>query len=120
MELGPCKPTKGGNGTVTNKYSWNNNANVIFLDQPVNVGFSYTGGKSPTTSDGAAEDVYAFLQLFISTYSKYSTLPFHVTGESYAGHYIPAIGHTILENNKLVEKKVVALEKINFVSMAIV
>ena len=119
MELGPCKPTKGGNDTVTNKYSWNNNANVIFLDQPVNVGFSYTGGKSPTTSDGAAEDVLAFLHLFISTYSKYSKLPFHVTGESYAGHYIPAIGHAILESNKLVEKKIVSLSKINFVSMAI-
>jgi len=34
MELGPCRPQEGGNGTVINQWSWNNRANVIFLDQP--------------------------------------------------------------------------------------
>jgi cathepsin A (carboxypeptidase C) len=65
----------------------------------VNVGFSYTEGKSPTNSDAAGEDVTAFLQLFLSTFKKYSTLPLHITGESYAGHYIPAIGNSILQSN---------------------
>ncbi|KAJ1344930.1 hypothetical protein BSLG_000445 [Batrachochytrium salamandrivorans] len=98
MELGPCRANPGGNGTTINKSSWNENANVVFLDQPVNVGFSHGDGKV-TDSEAAAADVYAFLQLFFQKYTKYSKLPFFVTGESYAGHYIPAIGKTISEGN---------------------
>lgn len=51
MELGPCFiPENGGkiasgppiNGTVWNPYSWNSQASIFFLDQPVEVGFSYS------------------------------------------------------------------------------
>ncbi|KAL2915598.1 hypothetical protein HK105_204783 [Polyrhizophydium stewartii] len=98
MELGPCQVNPGGNGTTINKSSWNENANIVFLDQPVNVGFSHGSGKV-TDSDAAAQDVYAFLQLFFQKYTKYAKLPFYVTGESYAGHYIPAIGKAISDGN---------------------
>ncbi|KAI8928975.1 Alpha/Beta hydrolase protein [Entophlyctis helioformis] len=98
MELGPCRVNPGGNGTTINKSSWNDKANVIFLDQPINVGFSYGEGKI-TDSDAAAADVYAFLQILFQKYSQFASLPFYVTGESYAGHYIPAIGKVISDSN---------------------
>lgn len=86
---------------VYNPYSWNNNASVIFLDQPVNVGFSYSDDKgtgSITNSVAAGKDVYAFLQLFFQQFPQYSTEnhKFHIAGESYAGHYIPAFANEIL------------------------
>ncbi|KAI9103325.1 Alpha/Beta hydrolase protein [Phlyctochytrium arcticum] len=99
MELGPCRVNQGGNGTTLNPHSWNNEANLIFLDQPINVGFSYTDGDQVSNTLDAADDVYAFLQLFITKYKKFSKLDFHVTGESYAGHYIPAIGAKIVNEN---------------------
>lgn len=34
MELGPCRVNMDGNGTSLNEYGWNDEANVIFLDQP--------------------------------------------------------------------------------------
>jgi cathepsin A (carboxypeptidase C) len=87
MELGPCIANKDGNGTTYNAYSWNSNANVIFLDQPTDVGFSYSeSGNGVSITTDAAADVYAFLQLFLAAYPKYAELDFHVTGESYAGH----------------------------------
>jgi cathepsin A (carboxypeptidase C) len=100
MELGPCRVNPGGNGTTFNPHSWTTNANVIFLDQPVQVGFSYSdNGKYPTNSDSAAEDVYAFMQIFLASFPKYAKNEFHVTGESYAGHYIPAIATKIMQEN---------------------
>ncbi|KAG2217560.1 hypothetical protein INT45_006727 [Circinella minor] len=103
MELGPCQLNQYGNGTVNNPYSWNNNASIIFLDQPINVGYSYGSGNVSDTPS-AAKDVYAFLQLFFKRFPDYSQLDFHVAGESYAGHYIPAIGAEVTKGNKQASK----------------
>ncbi|KAI8916377.1 Alpha/Beta hydrolase protein [Gorgonomyces haynaldii] len=99
-ELGPCRVDPSGNFTKINPWSWNNNASIIFLDQPVNVGFSY-GDEHVRTSQQAADDVYVFLQLFLNKYPQYANLDFHVMGESFAGHYIPAIGSKILDMKDL-------------------
>jgi cathepsin A (carboxypeptidase C) len=60
---------------------------MIFLDQPVQVGYSFTSGSTPNNTPDAAVDVYAFLQLFYSKFPQYSKLPFHMAAESYGGHY---------------------------------
>jgi carboxypeptidase C (cathepsin A) len=39
--LGPCRVTNATDGPAFFKESWNNNANIFFVDQPVGVGFSY-------------------------------------------------------------------------------
>lgn len=51
-------------------------------------------------SPAAAEDVYAFLTLFVGKFSKYRDSDFHISGESYAGTYLPNIGAVIHSNNK--------------------
>jgi cathepsin A (carboxypeptidase C) len=59
-----------------------------------------------TDTESAAKDVHAFLLLFLAKFPEYRELAFHVFGESYAGHYIPAIGREIAEGNRLhAEKK---------------
>lgn len=85
FELGPCTIQKDGLGTTNNPYSWNNKANMIFLDQPVAVGYSYTEGEQVSDTPQAAEDVYAFLQLFFKKFPEYSTQEFSVAAESYGG-----------------------------------
>ncbi|KAI9302187.1 peptidase S10, serine carboxypeptidase, partial [Cunninghamella echinulata] len=82
MELGPCRVNEHGNDTVSNPYSWNAAANVIFLEQPVNVGYSY-GKTKVKSSTESARDVYAFLQIFLSEFKEYAKSPFHISGESY-------------------------------------
>ncbi|KAJ1921986.1 hypothetical protein H4219_000333 [Mycoemilia scoparia] len=103
MELGPCRVTPDGNGTVTNENSWNNEAHIIFLDQPLNVGYSY--GSNVFNSIDAGKDINAFLQLFLETFPEYEKSPLHVFGESYGGHYVPAAGKAIHESNKAREQK---------------
>ncbi|OBA21648.1 hypothetical protein METBIDRAFT_32129 [Metschnikowia bicuspidata var. bicuspidata NRRL YB-4993] len=80
-----------------NPYAWNNNASVIFLDQPVNVGFSYSL-QSVTNTAAAAKDVYAFLELFFKQFPSFQKSDFHIAGESYAGRYIPLFSSEILHH----------------------
>ncbi|KAJ3063879.1 hypothetical protein HK102_008358, partial [Quaeritorhiza haematococci] len=114
MELGPCQVLPGGNGTKPNPHSWNSNANILFLDQPVGTGFSYSEHGGPSDTPEAAEDVYTFFQLFFTRFPEYANLDFHIFGESYAGHYIPQIAHSIHTHNTLAssghEKQVVPIK----------
>ncbi|SCU84275.1 LAMI_0C06898g1_1 [Lachancea mirantina] len=80
---------------VFNPYSWNNNATVIFLEQPLGVGFSY-GNEKVTSTRAAGKDVYIFLELFYQKFPLLRRNALHIAGESYAGHYIPQIAHEIV------------------------
>ena len=98
LELGPSSIDKNGQLHL-NPYSWNANASVIFLDQPVNVGFSYSSNTVSNTI-AAGKDVYALLTLFFKQFPEYAHQDFHISGESYAGHYIPAFATEILAHKK--------------------
>ncbi|KAF2034070.1 carboxypeptidase Y precursor [Setomelanomma holmii] len=98
MELGPASITKDQK-IKHNDYSWNANASVIFLDQPVNVGYSYSSGSVSNTV-AAGKDIYALLTLFFKQFPEYSKQSFHISGESYAGHYIPVFASEILSHKK--------------------
>lgn len=96
FELGPSSINKKLK-PVRNPFSWNSNASVIFLDQPVNVGYSYSS-QSISNTVAAGKDVYAFLELFFQQFPEYLHKPFHIAGESYGGHYVPAFASEILSH----------------------
>lgn len=96
FELGPAAINEKIK-LVNNPHSWNANASVIFLDQPVNVGYSYSG-SSVSNTVAAGKDVYALLSLFFKQFPEYAHQDFHIAGESYAGHYIPVFTHEILSH----------------------
>ncbi|KAF9036830.1 carboxypeptidase C [Panaeolus papilionaceus] len=101
FELGPCNVANEGKNTSHNPHSWNKNANIIFLDQPINVGYSYAdNGKTVSTSPVAGKDVYAFLELFLNRFPEYSKTPFHIAAESYGGTYAPNFASIIHKANK--------------------
>jgi cathepsin A (carboxypeptidase C) len=41
QELGPYLMSSHGNSTIHNEYGWNKKTNLLFVDRPVSVGFSY-------------------------------------------------------------------------------
>ncbi|KAH9615498.1 hypothetical protein KSS87_020901 [Heliosperma pusillum] len=103
LELGPFRVKSDGKTLYRNPYAWNNVANVIFLESPAGVGFSY-GNESTvyeqTGDTSTAKDAYIFLINWFERFPEYKTRDFYLTGESYAGHYVPQLAYTILENNK--------------------
>ncbi|CAJ2634918.1 unnamed protein product [Trifolium pratense] len=98
-EHGPFKPTRKGH-LVKNHYSWNREANMIYLDSPVGVGFSFSVNQSSyylVNDEMTARDNLLFLQGWFTKFPKYKNNDFFITGESYAGHYAPQLEQLILQ-----------------------
>ncbi|KAH7655146.1 Peptidase S10 serine carboxypeptidase protein [Dioscorea alata] len=103
VELGPLKVKRNGTGLEYNKYAWNKEANLLFLESPIGVGFSYTNTSSDLTKldDGfVAEDAYSFIVNWLKRFPQYQARDFYISGESYAGHYVPQLSELIYERNK--------------------
>ncbi|CAK8673770.1 uncharacterized protein LOC143469644 [Clavelina lepadiformis] len=98
-ELGPFYVKPDGNLGLNN-YSWNRIANVLFLESPAGVGFSKTDKPIPYNDEKTASDSFVFLQKFFEMYPHLQDRKFWITGESYAGHYIPTLATKIVEHNK--------------------
>jgi len=78
-----------------------NNANVLYIEQPAGVGFSYSDDPADyiTNDTRAAEDNYAFLQGFLQVFPEYVGRDLWLTGESYGGIYIPTLTAQILDGS---------------------
>ncbi|XP_059644759.1 serine carboxypeptidase-like 33 isoform X2 [Cornus florida] len=103
VELGPLRVNKNGVGLDFNKNSWNKEANLLFVESPVGVGFSYTNTSSDLTEldDGfVAEDAYNFLVNWLKRFPQFKTHDFFISGESYAGHYVPQLAELVYDRNK--------------------
>ena len=100
-ENGPCKVDAAGDNTFRNNFSWNANANLIYIDQPAGVGFSTASIYGYDSNEaGVAIDMYAFLQAFFADHPEWLNNEFYITGESYGGHYVPAVAHAVYVGNK--------------------
>ena len=56
-----------------------------------------------------SEDAYYFLQAFYKKHPEYAANPLFVVGESYGGHYAPAIAHKVFEENKNVPDGLISI-----------
>ncbi|KAJ4777805.1 Carboxypeptidase [Rhynchospora pubera] len=85
-----------------NEYGWDQVSNLIYVDQPVGTGFSYSTDNGDTCHDEncVSTDLYNFLQAFFTQHPEYADNDFYITGESYAGHYIPAFAGRVHQGNK--------------------
>lgn len=100
-ENGPFRPS--GNALVRNEYSWNKEANMLYLESPAGVGFSYSTDPSFYGGVGdsmTARDNLKFLQGWFAKFPRYKGRDLYITGESYAGHYVPQLAQRIVEFNK--------------------
>ncbi|KDP43980.1 hypothetical protein JCGZ_05447 [Jatropha curcas] len=85
-----------------NDYGWDKASNLIFVDQPTGTGFSFTTDDNDIRHDevGVSNDLYDFLQAFFKQHPELVKNDFYITGESYAGHYIPAFAARVHRGNK--------------------
>ncbi|CAI9104980.1 OLC1v1003786C1 [Oldenlandia corymbosa var. corymbosa] len=100
-ENGPFHITKDLS-LVWNNFGWDTVSNIIYVDQPTGTGFSYSSSDDDLRHDekGVSNDLYNFLQAFFKLHPEYAKNDFYITGESYAGHYIPALAGRINQGNQ--------------------
>lgn len=100
---------------VPRPYPWTSTHNVIYIDNPAGTGFSFTdddAGYARNQTD-VGRDLYAAVVQFMKLFPELQRNEFYVTGESYAGKYVPALTYTIHKMNPT------AKVKINLKGMAI-
>ena len=104
-ELGPFQFTGERDSTGLplmrdNPYAWTTVSSVLFLEQPAGVGFSYAVNGSTHSDDWIqSQNTYGFLLNWFKAYPEFAKNDFFITGESYAGIYVPTLANRILDGN---------------------
>ena len=99
-EVGPCRVTADAK-LRAERWAWNARANLLFVDQPAGVGFSYGSAIGHDHNEKeVADDMYGFVQEWMRKHEAYRFNKFFVVGESYGGHYVPAVAQRIFVANE--------------------
>ncbi|KAI0745691.1 Alpha/Beta hydrolase protein [Earliella scabrosa] len=111
---GPCRLNDDHTSVSLNPYSFNEVSNVLYIDQPVGVGFSY-GSRNITTTQAAAADMWEFLQIFFadSRFTKYQKNDFGLWSERYGGNLVSTFASYFLTQNDAIDAGTVSGVKIN-------
>lgn len=103
FELGPWLVTNSTAGPflAPNPYSWNRLFGLLFLDNPIGTGFSVAAAPAeiPRNQTAVSEHLWIALQKFFSSNPSFRSRPLYLTGESYAGKYVPSAGYYISRRN---------------------
>jgi len=92
----------GFSGTLSrNAYAFNNQAHVVFVDQPRYVGYSTGTGRKVTSSVAAGKDLVTFLLGWYRAFPEHAHRNLILASESYGGHYVPAWANAVLDHNEL-------------------
>lgn len=131
---GPCYVNPDSKSTTLNPWSWNNDANVLYIDQPVQTGFSYDELKvnpkgvtasqdalrTPQTSAVAARTLWAFMQVFLQEIPEVKSKSNAVSlwGTGYGGRWAPSFGAYFLKRSaaKAVNEVSIKVETIGVVN----
>ncbi|OEL13409.1 Serine carboxypeptidase-like 27 [Dichanthelium oligosanthes] len=112
-EVGPFRIRPDGQTLYLNRNSWNKAANLLFLESPAGVGFSYSNSSLDLYTAGDAKtalDSYTFLVNWLERFPQYKYREFYIAGESYAGHYVPQLAQIIYEKNKGIQNPTINLK----------
>lgn len=77
---------------------------MVYLESPTGVGFSYSDTRADYNDNSdqqTATDNLRFLLAFLKKFPRYVGRPLYLSGESYAGYYVPQLANQILTHGGL-------------------
>ena len=102
QEHGPYIIDDGATKFRINDFSWNKEVNMLYIEAPAGVGFSYCLEKDECVFDDdnqAVDNLYALLYFFNYKFPERKTNNLWLTGESYGGIYVPTLAYQIHQFN---------------------
>ena len=86
---------------IANEYPWNANASLLYIESPAGVGFSTAGVEADWAQNdmSQSEDLFKAVTMFFAAYPEYLPNDFYLSGESYAGIYLPYLGWQLYQSN---------------------
>ncbi|MBE7180467.1 MAG: hypothetical protein INR71_04510 [Terriglobus roseus] len=78
-------------------YAWSNLTNMLWVEFPIGVGFSQ-GEVTAKSEEEVAQDFLGFFKNFQKEFG-ISKFKIYITGESYAGRYVPYVASAMLDAN---------------------
>ncbi|KAI9658142.1 MAG: hypothetical protein M1831_003988 [Alyxoria varia] len=97
QENGPVVWQYGTRWPNKNPWTWVNETNMVWVEQPVGTGFSQ-GEPTATNQEQAAQQFLGFFRQFVDTFGVHNR-KIYITGESYAGYYVPYIADAMLNRH---------------------
>jgi len=90
-EHGPFVFDDGENVIKPNPEPWNKRANLLYIESPAGVGYSFAKTLDDRNHNDmtTSEDAFAALQSFFKAFTEYLPNDLYISGESYAGIYVP-------------------------------
>ncbi|KAL1915359.1 uncharacterized protein VTP21DRAFT_6817 [Calcarisporiella thermophila] len=102
LENGPIRinQTSSESSIYKNDASWNTYASVLYVDQPLGTGYSYTASNGLDRSlDQVAEHFMAFFDKFLDTFDSYKQADIYLVGRGFSGVFIPHFAQEMLKRN---------------------
>ncbi|CAL9095637.1 unnamed protein product [Musa acuminata var. zebrina] len=101
FELGPFLVSHDSPALRRNPASWNRRFGLLFIDNPLGTGFSVAPSLAdiPRNQSAVAAHLISALRHFLDSDPSFPLRPLYITGESYAGKYVPSAGYYILRQN---------------------
>jgi len=103
-ETGPFRVTLV-NGTtfvpVLNDVTWNDEYHLLYVDNPVGVGYSVVADDMPAFALANGAYLVNFLKRFFELYPNLKKQDFYIQGESYGGHFVLGLATQLLANPQL-------------------
>lgn len=96
MENGPV--TVNSWGTLDKRqYSWHLDHHMLYIDNPVGAGFSYTNNAAGYARNqvDVGNNLFSAIRQFFQVFPELKSNSFYLTGESYGGKYVPSAAYAI-------------------------
>ena len=103
QEHGPCVIDDGETKLKKNDYPWNVRANVLYIEQPAGVGFSWANSSDDMKFNDllSSHDNLQALKSFYAKFPEYQDRELYISGESYAGIYVPYLAMRVHQHNEM-------------------